>query len=130
MGGDSRKTHTEIRQSLADPKYTADEYEIDEAIKAGPLHNRRCTDIFCLIVFIVALCGGGYVGIYSYENGDPERIMRPMDADGNFCGKSAGYEDYPYLYYTDISTPFWIPYGVCVKACPETDQDTVDCVPT
>ena len=56
--------------------------------------------------------------------------MRPMDADGNFCGKSAGYEDYPYLYYTDISTKFWIPYGVCVSSCPKTAEDNIDCVPT
>ena len=56
--------------------------------------------------------------------------MRPMDADSNFCGKSAGYEDYPYLYYTDISTKFWIPYGVCVSSCPKTAEENIDCIPT
>ena len=56
--------------------------------------------------------------------------MRPMDADGNFCGKSSGYEDYPYLYYTDIQTPFWLPYGVCVKKCPTSVEEQVECVPT
>ena len=56
--------------------------------------------------------------------------MRPMDADGNFCGKSTGYEGYPYLYYANIIQPFWIPYGVCVADCPETDTAVVDCVET
>ena len=131
MGGDNlRKTDAEIRKSLADPTYTADDYEIDEAIKAGPLHNRKCTDILCLLIFIVALIGGGYVAVYSYENGNPERIMRPMDADGNFCGKTPGYEDYPYLYYTNIESTFWLPYGVCVSRCPASPSDPIDCVPT
>ena len=56
--------------------------------------------------------------------------MRPMDADGHFCGKSPGYEGYPYLYYANIVQPFWIPYGVCVADCPETDTAVVDCFET
>jgi hypothetical protein len=37
------------------------------------------------------------VGIYAVENGDPARVMAPLDADAMFCG--IDYPDYPYLYY-------------------------------
>ena len=132
---DSRKSTAEIRQSLADPHYTAQEYEIDQTIAQGPLHNRRCTDVLCLIIFLVALVGGGYIGIYALENGDPAEIMRPMDADGNLCGKDkvAGdqnFVDYPYLYYVNIDTQLWLPYSVCVSSCPKTAEDLVHCIPT
>lgn len=41
----------------------------------------------------------GYIGSYAVSNGDPDLILAPMDSDGNFCGMSAGYEDYPMLWY-------------------------------
>lgn len=51
------------------------------------------------------------------------RIMTPYDVDGNFCGKNnlasnKDYTAYPYLWYENISNPFWLAYAVCVKECP------------
>ena len=121
MGDDSRKTTTDIRSSLADPNYKGDDYYIDPAIEKGPLTNRRCTDILCLLIFIVACGVGGYIGVYCLENGDPDRIMAPMDADGHFCGRDPGYEEYPYVYYSYLQSPLfiWTPWAVCVNECPE-----------
>lgn len=48
-----------------DPNYKGGDYEIDTAIENGPLGNRRCTDIFCILIFIAALCGAGYIGYYA-----------------------------------------------------------------
>ena len=63
--------------------------------------------------------------------------MRPMDADGFFCGldhqkepTDNDYASYPYLYYANIDTQFWIPYGVCVSKCPTSEEDEIDCIPT
>lgn len=100
MGDDSRKTVTEVRTSLADKDYKGDDYFINKEIEKGPLTNRRCTDIICLLIFAAAVGVSGYIGVYSLENGDPLRIMAPMDADGHFCGKDPGYEDYPYVYFS------------------------------
>ena len=44
----------------------------------------------------------GYIGNYAIKNGDPDLILAPMDADGNFCGKTPGYEKYPVLWYANI----------------------------
>ena len=94
----SRASMADKRQSLANPNYKGDDYEIDTAIENGPLGNRRCTDIFCILVFIAALCGAGYIGMYAVSNGNPELVMTPYDSQGNFCGKTPGYENYPYLW--------------------------------
>ena len=82
-------------------------------ITSGPLANRKCTDLLCLLIFLVACGGMGYIGNYAYQNGDPARIMAPMDSDGNFCGKTPGFENYPFLWFSDIGT-FWLAYGTCI----------------
>ena len=49
-----------------------------------------------------------------------------MDGDGNFCGYSDGYTDYPYLYFADLTASNIWSYAVCVSSCPTTNS-TVDC---
>ena len=49
--------------------------------------------------------------------------MAPYDSDGKFCGIDNGYEDYPYLFYTDVNPTLWAPYSVCVKKCPMKDDE-------
>jgi len=71
-------------------------------ISSGPMANRKCTDILCLLIFLAACGGMGYVANYAISNGDPDLILAPMDADGKFCGKSPGYENYPVLWYANI----------------------------
>jgi len=61
----------QTRQSLADPNYKGEDYKIDTEIEKGPLSNRKCTDILCLLIFLVTMGGLGYVGLYAVENGDP-----------------------------------------------------------
>lgn len=61
----SRKTHAQIRESLADPHYTGDDYAIDTMITSGPMANRKCTDILCLTIFLIATGGIGYIGYYA-----------------------------------------------------------------
>lgn len=70
----------------------------------------------------------GYIGSYAASNGDPDLILAPMDSDGNFCGKTAGYEDYPLLWYQNIGSIIsWLPYAVCIKECPTATQELVAC---
>ena len=130
MSDDTRKTMTDTRRSLADPDYKGEDYTFNVEIEKGPLTDRRCTDIFCLIIFILAVGVGGWIGIYALENGDPDAIMAPMDADGKFCGRDEGYEDYPYLFYADIEYSTWFPYAICVKSCPkmvDSETGTFEC---
>jgi hypothetical protein len=94
-----RKSIVERQSQLADTTYKGQDYNIDCDIENGPLGNRRCTDLLCLLVFLCCTGGMGYIGFYAISYGNPDRIMTPYDATGAFCGKTAGYENYPYLWF-------------------------------
>ena len=68
-------------------------------MEKGPLADRRCTDIFCFIIFAGFVTAAVFVGLYAVQNGDPARVMTPYDNAGNFCGRSVGFEKYPYLWF-------------------------------
>jgi len=96
----ARMSQAQRRESLADPNYKGQDYAIDTCIlETGPMQNRRCTDILCIFVFLGFVAAAVFVGIYSVENGDPDRILTPYDADGRFCGKTPEVAEYPYLWY-------------------------------
>jgi len=72
-----------------------------------------------------------------YLNGDPWKLIAPIDGNNKICGFSEGYEDYDHLYIDDITTALdpanvWnvFSYGVCVKACPKEKTDNIECKPT
>lgn len=123
----TRASLADKRQSLADPNYKGDDYNIDVAIEKGPLGNRRCTDMLCVLVFLITTGCMGYIGHYAVQFGDPDLIMTPYDSTGAFCGRSPGYEDYPYLWYQNLESPVWVAYSVCVSACPTTANAEADC---
>ncbi|XP_011563044.3 choline transporter-like 2 isoform X2 [Plutella xylostella] len=94
----------------------------------GPTHNRSCTDVLWLIIFILFLGGWGFVGYYSFTNGDVERLLAPIDSKGRRCGLDADVMNKKYLVFFDITkclspeapitgcpTP-----QVCVSQCPDT----------
>ena len=87
----------------------------------GPIHNRRCTDIGCLLLFLMALFVYFCIGIYAAQDGDARVIVYPMDYDGNICGldfRGQDMTDYPFLYYVNTYSG-----GVCVERCPEEGLD-------
>ena len=52
----------------------------------GPPESRRCTDVLCLIVFIL-FCGVGIgIGIFAIQNGNPNSLIYGKDEFGNVCG--------------------------------------------
>lgn len=46
----------------------------DPKLRNGPVVERECTDIFCLLLFIVFTCGMFFITGYAIKNGDPKRI--------------------------------------------------------
>jgi hypothetical protein len=61
--------------------------------------DRRCTDILCIFIFLGFVAAATFVGLYAVKHGDPKLILTPYDSNGNFCGKTPGYTEYPYLWY-------------------------------
>ena len=85
---------------------------------------------FCsiLIIYVVVVA---IIDAYGYMNGDLYKLYGPIDAAGNFCGITKGFEDYRNLYILNpkgnITEQF--KSAVCVKECPSKSNQKVSCKP-
>lgn len=94
----------------------------------GPIRKRKCTDIFCLIIFLSFVVFTAIISIHAYLNGDLKRVARVIDSDQKPCGE-AEREDYPYIYINDPYSVKFYRNTICLKECPKTDDQTVECFP-
>ena len=117
-----------------------------DSLKNGPIANRSVTDCFCCLVFLVAVIGFIAVSAYGWHKGDPAKLLIGWDSDRNGCGYTAGFEDYPYLYWpsnpaSDLKEAIesldvdkaisLLNKGTCVKECPTSKKsEPVNCKPT
>lgn len=107
--------------------------EYDPSFK-GPLKHRSCTDVCCLILFILFLASWGFVAYFAYRNGDPEKFILPRDSDGHICGQDRTARDKPNLFFFDLTeclVPEVVLDGcktphVCVASCPDTSWAAVE----
>ncbi|XP_032776973.2 choline transporter-like 2 [Daphnia magna] len=105
-----------------------------ELVYRGPVKNRSCTDVVCLVIFIAFLVGWGIIGIYGFILGDPQRLLYPTDSYGRICGVDEKLKDKPYLFYFDLTQcadSFLFTSGcptpqVCVKTCPVENFVAID----
>jgi len=54
---------------------------------SGPIRDRSCTDVLCLLLFIVFLVFWFVVAIISFVKGDPDRLINPSNSRGEICGR-------------------------------------------
>ena len=100
-----------------------------------PREQRHCTDVVCLLLFILFWGGMGFVGFKAFSEGDPQRILYGLDSYGNYCGmlnvKANGttvdLRHAPKLYYLDpleLLDPsnYYYARTVCVPECPGAMQ--------
>jgi hypothetical protein len=64
------------------------------------------------LAFVAGMVGAAY---YGYTNGDPYKLITPIDQDGRLCGINTDVLNFPYLYYDQDD------YRVvmCVSECPK-----------
>ncbi|XP_034234903.1 CTL-like protein 2 isoform X2 [Thrips palmi] len=103
-------------------------FEYDPNFK-GPRDRRSCTDILCLLLFIVFLVAWGAVGFFAYKFGDPSRILQPTDFSGQKCGVDAEVVRKPYLLFFDPSLCARPTANVLVNGC-SSPSVCVDKCPT
>lgn len=92
----------------------------------GPLKNRSCTDIICLLLFLVFVACWVAIGIWAIKNGDPNTLLVPRDSEGRRCGLDTEVKDLPYLFFFDLTKCIspTVPFTgcntpqVCVTKCP------------
>lgn len=124
------------RDQLKDRKWKGEGITMNHEIARIPTEkHRRCTDLLCCLIFVAFIVYMGVETVYGYVNGNIDKLLAPIDGNGQICGFTDTVKDYPYLYIDDISTASADPlkffnYGVCVKSCPSSATDTIDCVTT
>ena len=118
---------------VTDPyqKYKDFKWENPDEFRNGPIadENRKCRDIFCCIFFLVFLVACIVVAILGFVKGHPSYLLYGYDEDGNACGHSKEFKNYPYLYFYSVIRNLQnlsadnIVNGVCVEECP---KDTIN----
>lgn len=125
--------------------------EQDNGEGANPFKpdNRKCTDVFFLLLFLVFWIGMVIIAGVGYKNGEPKRLIYGTDWMGRTCGIQAvangdvpAYDltEYPYLIYPRLSEDLLALqmdassisfmdrsmlkkfYGVCISHCPMTNE--------
>ncbi|CRK97987.1 CLUMA_CG011358, isoform B [Clunio marinus] len=95
----------------------------------GPLSQRSCTDVICLLFFFVFLIAFGFAGYYAQREGDLNRLLVPRDSEGKQCGEDSEVLDKKFLLFFDLAKcadPL-VPLNgcpttqTCVKQCPTTN---------
>ncbi|CAK0824403.1 unnamed protein product [Prorocentrum cordatum] len=64
-------------------------------ISAGPAGGRRCTDLPCCVVLVVALLGYVLVTLRGLIGGNVDRLYKPRDSAGNYCGIESQWDNGP-----------------------------------
>ncbi|XP_075150087.1 choline transporter-like 2 [Haematobia irritans] len=95
--------------------------------KAPLWRKRSCTDVPCLLVFLVFLGAWVFIAQYALRNGDLNKLVVPTDSFNKKCGIDSGVLDKKYLFFfnldkcldplvpiTGCPTP-----QICVSQCPK-----------
>ncbi len=107
-------------------------------LRKGPVDdsNRRCTDIFCCLIFIAFIGGCVLVTALGFAQGNPNLVLYPYDEDGRQCGRDNKTLEYPYLYFYAAVTNLknynvtGVAQGVCVSSCPTNYTGFLNCTGT
>ena len=99
----------------------------------GPLKNRRCTDFLFTVLFLAFAGACGYVVVQGTTNGDPNKLLSPVDYDGKLCG--VDYPNHPFLYFlVQLANPTAFSDGeieykaLCISSCPPLNTtEPIDC---
>ncbi|XP_061746371.1 choline transporter-like protein 5-A [Nerophis ophidion] len=95
----------------------------------GPVHKRRCTDVFCCLLFILVLIAYAGLGLVAWLHGDVRKLLRPANSFGEFCGqKGTSNAKKPNVFYFNIfecAGPALLinlhcpTTQICVSECPD-----------
>ena len=131
INNENAKAPTEgpVGEKSNDPyqKYKDFKWENPDQFKNGPVgdDSRKCRDCICCIFALIFFAACGFVGFLGFKKGDPTALLYTYDEDGNACGHSEGFEDYPYLYFYQVVSGVThldkdeALNGICVKECPD-----------
>ena len=90
--------------------------------------RRKCTDVACLIIFLVCCLIYALIALSAFHFANPNVLIHPRDSYGQLCGFDEPVKDKPYLLFFDLaacanlsSKLFWLACNtpqICVEQCP------------
>ena len=115
-------------------KYKDFKWQNPDQFRNGPVGDdtRKCRDCICCIIFILLFLLCIFIGYLGFTKGQPTAFLYAYDEEGNACGHSEGYEDYPYLYFYSVISGLSrfdtdkLINGVCVKKCPNDKKSKMN----
>ena len=110
-----------------DPSFMGD--DLKEEYQDGPVPTRKCTDLFCCLLFLALLAAMVYLGVLGFSTGDPLLLASPFDEDGKQCGRDPGYQEYPKIFISFMNDDPTDVGFICVRFCPTDPESVLDCVP-
>ena len=111
---------------MKDPNYKGENFTANPKIREGPIADRGCTDVLFNLIFWIFLGWYGYTVYFSYTEGRPNEIFRPVNGDGKLCGVD-DLKDFPKLMYVIQKTAPTTPRAVCIDKCPAEIKDKFKC---
>lgn len=91
----------------------------------GPNKHRSCTDILCLLLFVVFVAAWAVLGYFAFMWGDVKKLVRPLDSMGRRCGDDSEVLDKPYLFFFDITK--CVSANSVISGCPTTQVCVASC---
>ena len=90
-----------------------------------PKRERKCTDVYCLVLFVFFNACLWTLSGWSYQEGNPQRLVHGWDLHGDFCG-TGDLRSQPYTYFPlpmdSIDTT------LCLPGCPVTHAESSVCI--
>ncbi|XP_046979575.1 choline transporter-like protein 4 isoform X1 [Schistocerca americana] len=93
----------------------------------GPLHHRSCTDVICLLLWVVFIAAWIAIGCVAFVNGDPTQLLHPKDSSGQRCGLDEGVKNKPYLMYFELTNCVLNTSPLSATDCPTTKVCVSEC---
>ncbi|OQR86970.1 choline transporter-like protein [Achlya hypogyna] len=84
--------------------------------------DRKCRDVFCVLLFALFWFGMVIVASTAYQAGNPHALIYPADHNGDLCNVTHPDLYFPHPQQDEKAHSTY--YGVCVTSCPQKD-DTV-----
>ena len=92
-------------------------------------HEKRhgCTDVLCLIIFLIFCVVEIIVLCIGFTFGNPWLLIAPSDSNGRICGYTEEVKNKPHLAFYDLISCAQLGYAILWTGCPTKQVCVEEC---